>query len=144
MGVINFVDPKDGGIMRGFSDYRTGQITKIAGVTDGTSNTLLVGEGLPAEDANNDFWDFTGAAAGTTMPLNLFTGNWTGGTPFGTSDFTNRYSYAARGFKSKHPGGANFLFGDGSVHFVKNSINPIVYNALGSRAGGEVVSADQY
>jgi prepilin-type N-terminal cleavage/methylation domain-containing protein/prepilin-type processing-associated H-X9-DG protein len=45
--------------------------------------------------------------------------------------------------RSRHPGGANVLFGDGSVHFVKNSISVIVWMGLGTRAGGEVVSLDQ-
>jgi prepilin-type processing-associated H-X9-DG protein len=43
-----------------------------------------------------------------------------------------------------HPGGANFAFGDGSVRFLKQSIAMPTYTALGSRAGGEVVSADAY
>ncbi len=46
------------------------------------------------------------------------------------------------GFKSKHAGGANFVMSDGSVRFIKGSINPRTYNALGSRAGGEVISSD--
>jgi prepilin-type N-terminal cleavage/methylation domain-containing protein/prepilin-type processing-associated H-X9-DG protein len=45
---------------------------------------------------------------------------------------------------SYHPGGVNVLFGDGSVKFVKNSINPPTWSALGTRAGGEVISADSY
>lgn len=45
---------------------------------------------------------------------------------------------------SNHPGGANFLFGDGSVRFVKSTINIRTYWALGSRAGGEVISADAF
>ena len=45
---------------------------------------------------------------------------------------------------SKHPGGANVVMCDGSVKFLKNSTaNPVVW-ALGSRAGGEVLSADAY
>ena len=43
-----------------------------------------------------------------------------------------------------HPGGANFLFGDGSVKFLKSSISMVTYCALGSRAGGEVTSSDSY
>jgi prepilin-type N-terminal cleavage/methylation domain-containing protein/prepilin-type processing-associated H-X9-DG protein len=45
---------------------------------------------------------------------------------------------------SNHPGGANVLFGDGSVHFLKSSIAIRTYWALGTRAGGEVLSADSY
>ena len=45
---------------------------------------------------------------------------------------------------SRHPGGVNFLFADGSVRMIKSSINPLVYRALATRAMGEVVSADQY
>jgi prepilin-type N-terminal cleavage/methylation domain-containing protein/prepilin-type processing-associated H-X9-DG protein len=135
------------GSMRGFVDYSTGQPPPpIAAVTDGTSNTLIVGEDLPAQDANNDFWDFTGAGSGTTVPLNFFTGKYTPGegAPFGTCNFNDRYSYASRGFKSLHPGGANFLFCDGHVSFLKSSISPITYNALGSKSAGEVVSSDAY
>jgi prepilin-type N-terminal cleavage/methylation domain-containing protein/prepilin-type processing-associated H-X9-DG protein len=47
-------------------------------------------------------------------------------------------------FRSLHPGGANFAFADGSVKFVKDSINLSSYRSLGTRAGSEVVSADQY
>ena len=43
-----------------------------------------------------------------------------------------------------HPGGANFLFADGSVKFLKNTISLPTYCALGSRNGGEVVSGDAY
>lgn len=46
--------------------------------------------------------------------------------------------------RSRHPGGANALFCDGSVKFVKDSVNSITWQALGSRNGGEVVSADAY
>jgi len=47
-------------------------------------------------------------------------------------------------FRSNHPGGVNFAFADGSVKFVKQTVNDQAYQALGTRAGGEVVSADQY
>lgn len=47
-------------------------------------------------------------------------------------------------FRSLHPGGANFAFADGSVKFLKETINNQTYQALGTRAGGEVVSADSY
>lgn len=139
------------GALRGFGDYATMQIVPIASVTDGTSNTILVGEVLPLADANNAFWTSTGCASGTTVPLgwdsNSFpasdpacNGNWQGASaPLGC-----RYAASAKGFVSRHPGGANFLFADGSVHFLKKSISLITYCALGSRNGGEVLSSDAY
>jgi prepilin-type N-terminal cleavage/methylation domain-containing protein/prepilin-type processing-associated H-X9-DG protein len=43
--------------------------------------------------------------------------------------------------RSWHPGGANILFGDGSVHFIKNSIDGVTWAGAGTRAGGEVSSS---
>jgi prepilin-type N-terminal cleavage/methylation domain-containing protein/prepilin-type processing-associated H-X9-DG protein len=48
------------------------------------------------------------------------------------------------GSRSRHPGGVNTLFGDGSVHFMKNSISAITWVQLGSISGGEVISSDSY
>jgi prepilin-type N-terminal cleavage/methylation domain-containing protein/prepilin-type processing-associated H-X9-DG protein len=48
------------------------------------------------------------------------------------------------GFRSKHPGGANFLSADGSVKFLKETINPQTYRSLGTRNWNEVVSSDSY
>jgi prepilin-type processing-associated H-X9-DG protein len=45
---------------------------------------------------------------------------------------------------SRHPGGVNTAFCDGSVKFIKSSISNPTWVALGTRAGGEVVSADAY
>ena len=45
---------------------------------------------------------------------------------------------------SFHPGGVNVLLMDGSVRFIKSSINLSIWNALGTRAGGEVASADAF
>jgi prepilin-type N-terminal cleavage/methylation domain-containing protein/prepilin-type processing-associated H-X9-DG protein len=45
---------------------------------------------------------------------------------------------------SRHPGGVNLLAGDGSVKFIKNSIGLPTWRALGTRAGGEIISADSY
>jgi prepilin-type processing-associated H-X9-DG protein len=46
--------------------------------------------------------------------------------------------------RSAHPGGVNSLLGDGSVKFVKDTVDVGVWRALGTPKGGEVVSADQY
>jgi prepilin-type processing-associated H-X9-DG protein len=46
--------------------------------------------------------------------------------------------------RSNHPGGVDVLMADGHVQFIKNSINVGVWQALGSRNGGEVISADAF
>ncbi|MFM7315414.1 MAG: DUF1559 domain-containing protein [bacterium] len=46
--------------------------------------------------------------------------------------------------RSYHPGGVNVAFSDGSVKFVKDSVNIVTWRALGTKAGGEVISADAY
>jgi prepilin-type N-terminal cleavage/methylation domain-containing protein/prepilin-type processing-associated H-X9-DG protein len=53
-------------------------------------------------------------------------------------------TYMSLAASSYHKGGVNALFGDGSVHFIKDSINPVNWRALGTIAGGEVISADSY
>jgi prepilin-type processing-associated H-X9-DG protein len=44
------------------------------------------------------------------------------------------------GFRSFHPGGANFLLGDGSVRFISETIDGVTYRAMASREGGEAVT----
>jgi len=46
--------------------------------------------------------------------------------------------------RSYHSGGVNVCFADGSVHFIKSSINLVTWRALGSRAGSEVLSSDAF
>jgi prepilin-type N-terminal cleavage/methylation domain-containing protein/prepilin-type processing-associated H-X9-DG protein len=143
--------PNTGGTLRGFADYSTMQVVTIASVTDGTSNSILVGEVRPVADANNAFWTSTGSASGTTVPLGWDANSWPAADPIcngawqsATAPLGCRYASSAKGFSSYHPGGANMLFADGSVHFLKKSINLVTYNALGSRNGGEVISSDAY
>jgi prepilin-type processing-associated H-X9-DG protein len=61
-----------------------------------------------------------------------------------TSDGSNGGYLAAVSATSNHPGGVNVAMGDGSVKFIKDTIGQATWWALGSRAGGEVISADQY
>jgi prepilin-type N-terminal cleavage/methylation domain-containing protein/prepilin-type processing-associated H-X9-DG protein len=142
------------GEMRGMFGYWGQQLSSIVSTMDGTSNTIFVGETVPIQVVSNEFWHSIGGTAGTTIPLG-FNSNTVPDDPnlglccyqeLGTcTDIIGcRFNYSSKGFKSKHPGGSNFLFVDGSVKFLRNSINPDIYNALGSRAGGEVISADSY
>jgi prepilin-type N-terminal cleavage/methylation domain-containing protein/prepilin-type processing-associated H-X9-DG protein len=52
--------------------------------------------------------------------------------------------FAFGGSRSRHPGGVNTVFGDGSVHFMKNSISFPTWIALGTIGSGEVISSDSY
>jgi prepilin-type processing-associated H-X9-DG protein len=53
-------------------------------------------------------------------------------------------TFMALSASSFHAGGVNALFADGSVRFVKNTVNPVTWTSLGTIAGGEVISADAY
>ncbi|MHC5537827.1 DUF1559 domain-containing protein [Singulisphaera rosea] len=139
-----------GGKLRGIFDYRTGQITRHQDIADGTSSTILVGESLAAQCANNSLWITNGGIAGTAIPMNLVTErtpctDQAAQTPvMGSLDVGCRFSYASAGFKSEHPGGVNFLFCDGAVRFLRDTISRPVYAGLGSKAGGEVIGAESY
>lgn len=135
------------GSLRGFFDYTTIQTVRLASVTDGTSNSIIVGEVLPVRAADSNLYHMNGSTAGTTVPLNWNSNTVPADAPNCLHQWQNstaplgcRYSAAAKGFVSEHPGGANFLFADGSVRFLKQSINHVTYNAMGSRAGNEVIS----
>jgi prepilin-type processing-associated H-X9-DG protein len=46
--------------------------------------------------------------------------------------------------RSRHPGGVNVVLADGSVRFIRDSVNANAWWAIGSKAGGEVVSSDSF
>jgi prepilin-type N-terminal cleavage/methylation domain-containing protein/prepilin-type processing-associated H-X9-DG protein len=62
------------------------------------------------------------------------------------SDFGQPMSAAVNilAASSRHPGGVNVAFADGSVHFVKTSVNPPAWYGLATVNGGEVIGSDQY
>ena len=61
---------------------------------------------------------------------------------WGTGTASNKSQFSSAG--SYHPGGVNTLMGDGSVRFIKGSIDVFTWMKLGTKAGGEVVSADSF
>ena len=67
-----------------------------------------------------------------------------GAQGFFSSDSSGGGYTAASTASSNHPGGVNICMGDGSVRFVKDTVNLLTWWGLGSRNGGEVISADQY
>ena len=84
----------------------------------------------------------------TNITLNPAGTNYTGGYLdfdwYSTDENDGGPSFGAITARSFHPGGVNVLFCDGSVHFVKDSIGCSTWQGLGTIAGGEVISSDQY
>ncbi len=119
---------------------------KITEITDGLSNTLLLGEigrGPNGVDQSKWFVDWEWrvqrlASAGINQP---FTNIQASCNPYATMSSPAFGPQNYLGFGSYHASGANFLFCDGSVSFLKASTNLGVLSALGTRAGGEVISA---
>jgi len=122
----------------------------ISHITDGTSNTILTGEVLPMERAEVNFYHGNGATAGLTVPINFPSNTFPAGDASCLGKYDQavplgcRFGSAGKGFKSRHPGGCNMGMADGSVKFLKQTTSLPVQCALGSRAGGEVISADSY
>ena len=71
----------------------------------------------------------------------------TGPTPPGDHTWVvvpNSQSAGVDNFWSLHPGGCNSVFGDGSVRFLKETIDAQVFSSLSTRAGAEVIGADRF
>lgn len=121
----------------------------LADVTDGTSNTLMLGERPPSANFQFGWWyagsgqQLTGSAdiilgvrEQNLLPVVTGSACGLGAYPFEDSRFNDPCGLFH--FWSPHAGGANFAFCDGSVRFLSYSANPIMPQ-LASRAGGEVV-----
>lgn len=105
--------------------------TRLADLVDGTSNTFLLGEtdfmprGVPSIEMGGIWaYGYIGYSFGSTFH------------PFNKHNNTTTI-YGA--FRSQHPGGGYFAMNDGSVHFISQDIENVIYKALSTRAGGEAV-----
>ena len=119
----------------------------LAQITDGTSNTFLAGEQLMQVTNWNSWVEANQSIGSTALPLNYVAPGVRIGGTFGSTVISNGTSDTGSWhhwytFRSQHPGGGNFALCDGSVKFIKNTINFQVYQALSTRNLGEVISAD--
>ena len=127
LGDLSGTNPTATGIF-----WRATMAVTIAGVTDGTSNTMLAGEALPDTCLWNAWSESNSSVAVTSIPMNQKVNK------------DKRLWSFCYGYRSQHPGGMNVAFCDGSVRFLKETIAMPIYRSISTRAGGEVVSADAF
>lgn len=113
--------------------------SNFSDLSDGTSNVILMGEILPScGDHHRGGWYNSNAQwTATTAPINFNTCGKRGANDTDQNCFDFRNWQTSQGFKSDHVGGAQVVFGDGSVHFLPESIDYLTYQQLGSRNDGE-------
>lgn len=107
------------------ASYRSAE--RFRNVTDGLSQTLMIGEDLPAQNDHSAAYYSNGDWASCHVLLNWF--------PDTPQDWPNVVS-----FRSRHTGGAQFAMADGSVHFLSETMDHGLYRALSTKNGGEVAS----
>ena len=145
------------GLFRGmFGDRSNGAVVTIAGVADGTSNTFLVGrENSPYFNGSLLWTNGDGIYASTAIPLNWFTPLVDGQVDVDgtickigalnvvTTPHCFRNQRIITASRASTPAVRTSRWPT-AIRFIKQSISPRPYNALGSRAGGEILSADSY
>ncbi len=95
-------------------------------VTDGLSNTFLIGEDVP-EYNHHSAWAYSnGDWSGCSPPLN-----------YKPDPYDADHWPTMMGFRSRHVGGVNFVYVDGSVHTLADGVDQDLYRAYSTRAGGE-------
>jgi prepilin-type N-terminal cleavage/methylation domain-containing protein/prepilin-type processing-associated H-X9-DG protein len=142
-GLIHITNPDDARLV---GAMRRDRITKVAAITDGTSNTILVAEdaGRPIfYNQARQVYNPNGKEGGWADPNGAFSldgsnpdGSIPGPCPLNCSNDSEIYSF--------HAEGANVVFADGSVHFLSSRINLCTLAKLVTRAGGEVIAGDEY
>jgi type II secretory pathway pseudopilin PulG len=101
----------------------------LASITDGQSNTFMVGEDIPDENTHSAAFYANGDYCSCHAPLNYFP------KPATPSIWPNVMS-----FRSRHFGGAQFCLADGSVRFVAENVDYATYRAACTKAGGEAIN----
>ena len=123
--------------------------TTMAEITDGTSNTAFTSEIILSPDTNGHdirgrYFNpaHSGVSFSTRIPPNTMVPdqfNWCQATPVRRAPCIYTGSNIFVSARSYHPGGVLLGLADGSVRFVSNSVDAVLFRALGSRGGGEVV-----
>jgi prepilin-type N-terminal cleavage/methylation domain-containing protein/prepilin-type processing-associated H-X9-DG protein len=135
----NTTPPHTGAFVRGTIGFR------IADITDGLSNTFFVGERCTTMSWST----WAGAITNAQDPSVRSPGDFSGASALvlghcGPHLPNDSIVTDADAMSSGHTNGVQFLFGDGSVHLINNGIAQPVYDALATRAGGEVVNGSAY
>jgi prepilin-type N-terminal cleavage/methylation domain-containing protein len=136
-----------GALQNGNAKYRDVPV-KIADVTDGTSNTMLAGDKwVPSNEYAGSHWaDDCGPMAGWDPDVSRSTVS-SKNCPNPTRDISlpqgdPRWSDCGWVFGGAHPAGINAVFVDGSVHHIKFGVDPNVFNMLGHKSDGGVISLE--
>ncbi len=135
----NSTPPHTGAFVRATRGFR------FAEIPDGLSNTFFVGERC----TTMSIAAWAGVPTGAVVPSVRSPGDYSGGSALvlghcGPHLPNDNIVTDADAMSSAHTGGVQFLFGDGSVRIITNGIAQVTYDALATRAGGEVVDGSVY